>query len=83
MTLTHDEERDFIERLAHKYLDKAVADEEFYTSTDLMFDILADRAYIDLDETHMINISEDDLADMCKEECELYNQEPESSTFEF
>ena len=83
MALTYDEERDFIERLSQKYLEKALAEGEFYTCTDLMFDILADRAYIDLDETNMINILEDDLADMCKEECELYNQDIESESFEF
>ena len=74
--LTMQDERQIVDRLALKYLDKCVKNGEIYTSYDLFYDILCDEEYENLIEKGYIDISNEDLMVMCKEEYDNFFFKP-------
>lgn len=74
--LTAQDERQIVDKLSIKYLDRCVRNGEIYTSFDLFYDIICDEEYEHLVKKGFIDISEEDLMIMCKEEYDNFFFKP-------
>lgn len=70
--LTRKEERDLVDKIAYKYLDKYAEKGDIVTVFDLFYDVLEDDKFVEMTNGHFINISAEDLMIMCKEEYEFF-----------
>ncbi len=79
--ITMQDEQQLVEKLSLKYLNKCMHTGEIYTSFDLFYDVLYDQKYENLVKEGLIDISNDDLMVMCKEEYEIFFSKPLSWGF--
>lgn len=70
--LTRQEERDLIDKISFKYLDKYAERGDIVTVFDLFYDVLEDDKFVEMANAGLIDVSGDDLMTMCKEEYEFF-----------
>lgn len=61
------DERELVEELSFKYLEKYASKGDIYTELDLFHDVVSDEEYCFLESEKMTYIKTEDLMGICKE----------------